>query len=91
MTKRLILNGFSMNAVSHVYHGLWRREDTRQTEFNDLAPWVELARLLEKGRFDALFVADVIGVDPAYKGSWDTYLGEAVQIPINDSSALIAG
>ncbi|CAO4184606.1 LLM class flavin-dependent oxidoreductase [Methylorubrum populi] len=90
MTKRLILNGFSMNAVSHVYHGLWRREDTRQTEFNDLAPWVELARLLEKGRFDALFVADVIGVDPAYKESWDTYLEEAVQIPINDSGALIA-
>ncbi|GGC45842.1 LLM class flavin-dependent oxidoreductase [Chelatococcus reniformis] len=90
MTKRLILNGFSMNAVSHVYHGFWRHPDTRQTDFNDLAPWVDLAKLLEKGCFDALFVADVLGTDPAYRGSWDTYIKEAVQIPINDSGALIA-
>ena len=88
--KRLILNGFSMNVVSHIYHGLWRHPDTKQIEFNDLDTWVELARLLEAGRFDALFLADVIGVDPAYKGSWDTYVKEAVQIPSNDSAALAA-
>jgi len=79
-----------MNVVSHIYHGLWRHPDTRQIEFNDLDTWVDLARLLEEGRFDALFLADVIGVDPAYKGSWDTYVKEAVQIPSNDSSALAA-
>ena len=39
---------------------------------------------------DALFLADVIGVDPAYKGSWDTYVKEAVQIPSNNSAALAA-
>ncbi len=89
MAKRLVFNGFSMNAVSHVFHGLWRRPDTRQTSFNDLETWVDLVRILEKAKFDALFVADVIGVDPAYKGSWDTYINEAVQIPINDSGALI--
>lgn len=89
MAKRLVFNGFSMNAVSHVFHGLWRRPDTRQTSFNDLETWVDLVRILEKAKFDALFVADVIGVDPAYKGSWDTYINEAVQIPINDSGVLI--
>jgi FMN-dependent oxidoreductase (nitrilotriacetate monooxygenase family) len=89
MTKRLIFNGFSMNAASHVYHGLWRHSQTKQTAFNDLETWVELAQILERGCFDSLFVADVIGVDPAYKGSWDTYLHEAVQIPINDSGVLI--
>ena len=31
MPKRLIFNGFSMNAVSHVFHGLWRRPDSKQT------------------------------------------------------------
>lgn len=90
MPKRLILNGFSMNAVSHVFHGFWRRPDTRQTEFNELATWVELAKLLEGAKFDALFIADILGVDPSYKGSWDTYLREAVQIPINDSGVLVA-
>jgi FMN-dependent oxidoreductase (nitrilotriacetate monooxygenase family) len=88
MRNRLIFNGFSMNVVSHIYHGLWRHPDTRQTEFNNLEPWIELAQLLEAGKFDALFLADVIGVDPAYKGSWDTYIKEAVQIPSNDSGAL---
>jgi FMN-dependent oxidoreductase (nitrilotriacetate monooxygenase family) len=89
MTKRLIFNGFAMNAVSHIFHGTWRRPDTRQTEFNDLDTWVSLLRVLEKGKFDSFFLADVIGVDPAYKGSWDTYVKEAVQIPINDSGALV--
>jgi alkanesulfonate monooxygenase SsuD/methylene tetrahydromethanopterin reductase-like flavin-dependent oxidoreductase (luciferase family) len=88
--NRLIFNGFSMNVVSHIYHGLWRHPESRQIEFNDFSTWVELARLLERGKFDALFLADVIGVDPAYKGSWDTYVKEAVQIPSNDSGALAA-
>ena len=56
-----------MNVVSHIYHGLWRHPDTKQTEFNDLATWIELAKLLEAGKFDALFLADVIGVDPSYR------------------------
>lgn len=90
MPRRLIFNGFSMNAVSHVFHGLWRRPDTKQTEFNDLETWVDLAKLLERGKFDALFIADILGVDPSYKQSWDTYLKEAVQIPINDSGVLVA-
>jgi alkanesulfonate monooxygenase SsuD/methylene tetrahydromethanopterin reductase-like flavin-dependent oxidoreductase (luciferase family) len=65
MPKRLIFNGFSMNAVSHVFHGPWRRPDTKQTAFNDLETWVELAELLERGKFDSLFVADILGVDPS--------------------------
>jgi long-chain alkane monooxygenase len=90
LRKRLIFNGFSMNVVSHIYHGLWRHPETKQTEFNDLGTWIELSRLLEAGKFDALFLADVMGVDPAYNGSWDIYLKEAVQIPSNDSAALAA-
>ena len=51
--------------------------------------WVDLVKLFERGRFDNVFIADVLGVDPAYKGAWDTYVNEAVQIPVNDSSTLI--
>jgi FMN-dependent oxidoreductase (nitrilotriacetate monooxygenase family) len=89
MSKRLIFNGFSMNVVSHIFHGMWRHPESRQAQFNDLGFWVDLAKLFERGRFDNLFIADVLGVDPAYKGSWDTYVAEAVQIPVNDSSTLI--
>lgn len=30
MAKRLILNGLVMNSVSHIHHGLWRRDETLQ-------------------------------------------------------------
>lgn len=90
MRKRLIFNCFSMNVVSHIYHGLWRHPENTQMHFDKLSTWTELTGLLEKGRFDALFLADVIGIDPAYKGSWDTYVKEGLQIPCNDSGALSA-
>ena len=32
MRKRIHLNAFSMNCVSHIQHGLWVRDDTRQRE-----------------------------------------------------------
>ncbi len=89
MSRRLIFNGFSMNVVSHIYHGLWRHPDSQQVEFNSLDYWVDLARIFERGKFDNFFLADVLGVDPIYRGSWDTFVEEAVQIPVNDSSTLV--
>ena len=89
MGKRIHLNAFSMNCVSHIQHGLWVRGDTRQREFNRIEPWIELARLLERGRFDALFLADVIGAYDLYRGGPATAIEEAVQIPANDPMPLI--
>jgi FMN-dependent oxidoreductase (nitrilotriacetate monooxygenase family) len=90
MRKRLIFNAFSMNAVSHVYHGLWRHPESRQTELNKLSTWVELAQILEKGKFDALFLADVIGIDKAHRGAWDAYLEGGIHVPANDPTVLAA-
>ena len=89
MRKRIHLNAFSMNCVSHIQHGLWVRGDTRQRDFNRIEPWLDLARLLEKGRFDALFLADVIGAYDVYRGGPETAIVEAVQIPANDPAPLI--
>ena len=90
MTQRhMRLNAFSMNCASHIQHGLWRRADTRQLEFNRLEPWIELAQLLERGRFDALFLADVVGVYDIYRGNAETAIREAAQIPSNDPALLI--
>lgn len=87
--RRLLFNAFSMNCVSHIQHGLWGRPDTRQLEYNTLEPWLDLARILEKGCFDALFLADVVGVYDNYKGGPETSIREAMQIPVNDPSMLI--
>jgi long-chain alkane monooxygenase len=88
--RRLIFNAFTMNTASHIVHGLWRHPDTRQRDFDDLDVWVELATLLERGRFDAIFLADVIGLYGDYRGGWDTYVREGLQIPSNDPSVLIS-
>src|SRR3954447_19363070 len=88
--RRLRFNAFSMNCVSHIHHGQWVRADTRQTEFNTLAPWVELVRILERGKFDALFLAEVVGTYDSYRGGRETAVTEGLQIPVNDPSLLIA-
>ena len=89
MPRRMLINAFSMNCVSHIQHGLWVRSDTRQLEYTQLDPWVELAQILEKGCFDALFLADVIGVYDTYHGGPETSIVEGMQIPVNDPALLI--
>ena len=54
------------------------------TRYNTLEYWTDLARTLERGKFDALFLADVLGVYDVYKGSPNTALEHAVQVPVND-------
>ena len=89
MAKRMLMNAFSMNCVSHIQQGLWVRDDTRQLEYNQLDPWVELAQILEKGCFDALFLADVIGVYDSYRGGPETSIIEGMQTPVNDPAMLV--
>ena len=87
--RRMILNAFSMNCVSHIQQGLWVRADSRQTEYLQLEPWLELARIAEAGCLDSLFLADVVGLYDNYQGSADTSFRQAVQVPVNDPMLLI--
>ncbi|PAU58465.1 LLM class flavin-dependent oxidoreductase [Pseudomonas indica] len=82
--KQLRLNAFDMNCIGHINHGLWTHPRDRSTEFGSLAYWTELARLLERGLFDGLFIADILGVYDVYQGSIDLPLKEAIQLPVND-------
>ena len=90
VSKRLVFCAFTMNTVSHIYHGLWRHPKTQQLAYTDLETWTNLAKLLEAGKFDAIFLADVIGLYGDYRGGWDTYVREGLQIPSNDPSVLIS-
>ncbi|HXF30205.1 MAG TPA: NtaA/DmoA family FMN-dependent monooxygenase, partial [Solirubrobacterales bacterium] len=86
---RLRFNAFSMNCVSHIHHGQWTRPDTRQMDYTDLDAWIELAQILERGKFDALFLADVVGTYAAYGGNRDAAVEEGLQTPVNDPSLLV--
>lgn len=90
MRKRLILNCFSMNVPSHIYHGTWRHPDNQLANFNDFTVWANLAKKLEEGKFDAIFLADVLGIDPAYDGKWDAYFQQGLHMPCNDTFTLCA-
>ncbi|GAA3869935.1 LLM class flavin-dependent oxidoreductase [Leifsonia kafniensis] len=87
--KRLILNLFEMNCVSHITHGLWRLPENNRQRFNDIDYWIELARLLEAGGFDAVFLADVIGAYDVFRDGPETALREGLQIPSNDPLLVI--
>jgi alkanesulfonate monooxygenase SsuD/methylene tetrahydromethanopterin reductase-like flavin-dependent oxidoreductase (luciferase family) len=50
----------------------------------------DLAKLLERSRFDAIFLDDVIGLYGDYRGGWDTYVREGLQILSQDPSVLIS-
>ena len=84
MPKEIRLNAFDMSSVGHQSPGLWTHPDDRADTYNTLEYWTNLARTLERGKFDALFLADVLGVYDVYKGSPCTVLENAVQVPVND-------
>jgi alkanesulfonate monooxygenase len=87
--KEIRLNAFDMNCVVHQSPGLWRHPRDRAGEYNRLSYWTELARTLERGLFDGVFLADVLGVYDVYGGSADAALRGAIQIPVNDPLLVI--
>ncbi len=89
-TREILLNAFDMNCVVHQSPGLWRHPRDQADRYKDLSYWTDLARILERGKFDALFLADVLGVYDVYGGSTDTALREATQVPLNDPMLLVS-
>lgn len=87
--KKLHVSLFDMACVSHVAHGLWRAKDNQRHRFNELEFWTELARIAERGLLDMIFLADVTGVYGHFRGSMDTALAEALQIPSNDPLSIV--
>lgn len=89
MTKQIRLNAFAMNTVGHLSPGLWRHPRDQATRYTDIHYWTELARTLERGCIDGLFIADVLGVYDVYGASADAALSSAAQVPVNDPLQLV--
>jgi FMN-dependent oxidoreductase (nitrilotriacetate monooxygenase family) len=87
--KTIRLNAFDMACIGHIQHGLWTHPRDRSTEYTNIAYWMDLARTLEAGGFDALFLADVLGVYDVLGGSPDAAIRHAVQVPLIDPVPLI--
>src|SRR6201991_449962 len=90
MPRPIRLNAFDMNCVAHQSPGLWRHPDDRAADYRKLSYWTDLAQLLERGRFDGLFIADGLGIYDVHGGSRDSTVRNATQVPVNDPAMLVS-
>lgn len=89
MPRQIRLNAFDMACVGHIQQGLWTHPRDTSLHYNRLEHWTSLARTLERGLFDGLFLADVLGIYDVHGGSPDAALRHAVQVPLLDPALLV--
>jgi FMN-dependent oxidoreductase (nitrilotriacetate monooxygenase family) len=90
MPRQIRFNAFDMNCVAHQSSGLWRHPKDRSASYNTLEYWTELAKLLERGTFDGIFIADVLGTYDVYGGSNEAAIRHGAQVPVNDPLMLVS-
>ena len=88
--KRIVVNAFEMTCIGHQSFDLWRHPSSRATEYNTIKYWTDLAKTLERGLFDAVFIADVVGIYDVYKNSAAPAIEGAAQVPVNDPATQIS-
>ena len=86
----MILNAFTMAAVSHLNYGLWRHPDDGTHRYTDIGYWVDLARILDDAEFDCLFIADALGAIDVFGNSPDASLRHGIQSPLIDPMLLVS-
>lgn len=79
-----LLFGFTMSTVSHGNFGMWRHPADRTADYTDVRYWIELARLLDDGGFDGLFIADAVGQLDVFGGDARAALSRGIQTPVTD-------
>lgn len=90
MSKQIRFNAFDMNCVAHQSSGMWRHPQDQSARYKELGYWTELAQLLERGHFDGLFIADVLGTYDVYGSSNEAAIRHAAQVPVNDPILLVS-
>lgn len=89
MRKLIRVNGFEMATPGHINQGLWTLPNNRRTDYHSIGYWKDLARTLERGLFDAVFLADVVGTYATYKQRRDPAVRSGVQVPNLDPTLVI--
>ncbi|RSL43339.1 hypothetical protein CEP54_015132 [Fusarium duplospermum] len=70
--------------------GQWQNPEDKSSQKNRLPYWIELAKLLERGKFNALFLADNYGSHDIYKASHAPAIRAASQWPLYDPFSVIS-
>lgn len=90
--KELIINAFLMGSAGNQTIGNWRHPKDKSTElYQNPEYWTDLAKLLERGKFNTVFLADVLGPYDVYQGgkNFGPVAKTGAQWPISDPSYFI--
>jgi len=85
----MVINTFEMTAVSHCSFGQWRAPGSQDSAYHTLDYWVEVAKIAERGKFDAVFIADILGIQDVYGGTAAPALQGGVSAPSIDPTCVV--
>ena len=88
--KKAHLLGFIQNGVNSHTTGMWRHpRDKVGYTFTSPEYWQHMARTMERGLFDAMFIADELAPYTTYHDNSDVIVKYAVQCPTHEPSTIV--
>jgi FMN-dependent oxidoreductase (nitrilotriacetate monooxygenase family) len=88
--KKAHLLAFLQHGVNSHATGMWRHpKDKVAWDWTRPPYWQHLARTMERGLFDAIFIADELAPYNNYQGSSDACVKYAVQCPTHEPSTIV--
>src|SRR5258708_38167741 len=88
--KKAHLLGFIQHGVNSHATGMWRHpKDKVNWDFARPEYWQHMARTMERGLFDAMFIADELAPYNTYANSSDETVRWAVQCPTHEPSTIV--
>jgi FMN-dependent oxidoreductase (nitrilotriacetate monooxygenase family) len=90
MAKRQMhLVAFLMTGPTCHHHGAWRHPESDIDDILSPTRYEHIARVLEAGRFDSLFFADILGLYDLYDDRFDTMVGRGGQVCLLDPAMVL--
>jgi FMN-dependent oxidoreductase (nitrilotriacetate monooxygenase family) len=84
--RKIHLGVFEVNSINHLTQGIWTHPDQNRIHYKNIRYWIQIAQLLERGKFDFMFFADSYGYP---KQNVELSLREASGLPGNDPMLII--
>jgi FMN-dependent oxidoreductase (nitrilotriacetate monooxygenase family) len=90
MAKRQMhLVAFLMTGPTCHHHGAWRHPESDIDDILSPSRYEHIARVLEAGKFDSLFFADILGLYDLYDSKFDTMVGRGGQVCLIDPAMVL--
>ncbi len=87
--RQMHLIAFLMTGPTCHHHGAWRHPESAVDDLLSPGRYEHVARVLEAGRFDGLFFADILGIYDLYGGTFDTMAGRGGQVCLLDPAVVL--